>query len=140
MPPHGAERPAHLPDIPPTGGPQHDLAIQTESLGVALVMRMRGDIDTASANALDARLAAAARIATPAVPLVIDLTDVGFLDATGLRVLVEHHERCAANDIVLAIVAVHRAVLLPMRITTLDRYLRLYPNIATALADGPRSG
>jgi anti-sigma B factor antagonist len=134
MPADGTERSSQVQDSAPTNGRQHDLAIQTESLGVALVMRMKGDIDTASAHALDSRLAAAARIAAPAVPLVVDLTDVAFLDTTGLRVLVEHHQRCAANDTVLAIVAVRRAVLLPMRITTLDRYLRLYPSIATAVA------
>jgi anti-sigma B factor antagonist len=110
------------------------VAIRREVRGTAVVIRIRGDIDVVSAGTLDDRLAAAERLATPSLPLIVDLSQVAFLGARGLRVLVDHHRRCEANRVVLAIVAGHRAVLLPMEITRLDRYLRLYPSLAVAVA------
>jgi anti-anti-sigma factor len=120
-----------LPDIAPTEQWRRG---RRESHDMAVVARIDGEIDMATAGLLDARIAAAERIASPAVPVVVDLTDVDFMDATGLRVLVAHHQRCVANRVVLAVVASGRPVLMPLRITALDSYLRLYPSLATAVA------
>jgi len=131
---HDSNQLRDISDIPFVDRWRRNLAVRRELRDVAVVTHVKGDIDMATAPVLDARLCAAERIATPAAPLVVDLTQVDFMDATGLRVLVEHHQRCAENRVVFVIVASHRAVLRPMQITTLDRYLLLYPSLATAVA------
>jgi anti-anti-sigma factor len=54
----------------------------------SLVLILEGELDLATAPALDDRLAQAR--ATEADTIVIDLLRVSFLDSSGLRVLIKH--------------------------------------------------
>jgi anti-anti-sigma factor len=53
--------------------------------------------------------------------LVVDLSGVTFMGSTGLQVLVDAIAHARRSGKVLAVTARHRAVLLPMRLTDLDR-------------------
>lgn len=53
-----------------------------------------GEIDAQTAPGLAAALAAA----TDRVELVVDMAGVGFVDSSGLRVLLEHHNERQADD------------------------------------------
>lgn len=62
------------------------MQITTETIDPAIVVRLSGDIDLASApQVVTALEGAAERLGTQR--LVIDMTHVGFIDSTGLRVL-----------------------------------------------------
>lgn len=60
---------------------------------------------------------------TPAV--VCDLAGVTFLGAAGLDIFVAAHRGALARDVRLLLVAAHRTVVRPIRLTALDRYLTL---------------
>jgi anti-sigma B factor antagonist len=62
------------------------MRVTTEALAEAVVVRLAGDLDLATAREVTAALEdATARIAGER--LVLDMTHVGFIDSTGLRVL-----------------------------------------------------
>lgn len=60
------------------------LTISTERLPDALVVAVSGELDISTARELEARVADVAN----GEPLVIDLSDLEFVDSTGLRTLV----------------------------------------------------
>ena len=65
-------------------------------------LRVAGEVDLAvSAALLDAIISAGSTGGTP--DLVVDLTEVTFLDSTGINALVEARNRLAAEDIRLRI-------------------------------------
>jgi anti-sigma B factor antagonist len=76
---------------------------------------------------------AAQAVAVPPGPVVLDLTDVSFLPSTGLALLVTHHDRCADHGSPLRVVAAHRQVLRPIRITGLDQKLVIASTVDDAL-------
>jgi anti-sigma B factor antagonist len=69
----------------------HLLTVRVERDGGSLLMRASGEIDFASAGMLEEELGRALRC--DASVIVLDLGDVGFIDVTGLGVLVSAAER-----------------------------------------------
>ncbi len=57
----------------------------------SLILRVEGDVDLATAPLLDEELERAA--ASDAAMIVVDLDSVGFIDSSGLYVLVRHTAR-----------------------------------------------
>jgi RNA polymerase sigma-B factor len=85
-------RTAMLSDVPPPWAGQDDthgpdsLRIDIRQGDTALIVRVRGEIDRDTADRLRHRLHAAVSLAAPG-PLVVDLTGVPLVDATGAAVL-----------------------------------------------------
>ena len=96
-----------------TDGPALDIAPEREA--DRLVLRLRGDVDMAAADVLAAALGRAVHEPVPEV--VVDLTDVGFLDSTGIRVLLEGRERAQERGIVITARDPQPVVLNVLRIT-----------------------
>lgn len=99
-------------------------------------VRVIGEIDMLTAahlsDVLDAAITSVAddrdtgRDTTGETPAVVcDLAGVTFLGVTGLDTFVTAHRRALARDVRLVLVAAHRAVVRPIRLTALDRYLTL---------------
>ena len=65
-----------------------------------LVLRPRGELDVATV----ARLRDAMAQRRPEEALVIDLRDLGFLDTSGLQVVVEAHRRSRSEDFELTLI------------------------------------
>ena len=73
-----------------------DLAGEVVVDGSDVYVTVVGEIDLASGAALQARLDHV--VATTAGTVVLDLAGVGFIDSSGLRVLVEMRRRLAAMN------------------------------------------
>ena len=71
-------------------------------------LEVRGDVDIATAPELAERLEAAIRESTG--PFVIDLSDVDFLDSTGLRVLLRGRGLLGREDRALVVICPHGPV------------------------------
>jgi anti-sigma B factor antagonist len=64
------------------------LTIETSERDGALVLAVRGELDIATADQLDQALARA--LDTDAATIEVDIDGVGFIDSTGLHVLMRH--------------------------------------------------
>jgi len=82
--------------------PASPLSITLTDNGLAVA----GEIDAHSAPALAAAIVAAAELE----PLVLDLADVGFIDSSGLRVLIETHQARLGEGRTLTLTRPSRAV------------------------------
>ncbi|MDD7940251.1 STAS domain-containing protein [Actinomycetospora lutea] len=135
--------PAPVGDDP--AGPGLTVAPTQPRRGLVLV-RVLGEVDMLTAgrlrDVLDGALRAVAeeRDAAPdttahaeAPSVVCDLEGVTFLGASGLDTFAAAHEAAVERGVRLVLVAAHRTVVRPLRLTTLDRCL-------TVLATHPALG
>jgi anti-sigma B factor antagonist len=104
-------------------------AITLSLQGDALVLEVAGSLDVALAPKLR-QLADRAVSAAPEL-LVIDLTMVHFLSATGIAELVRIH--LARPEAPVHVVAADRVVLRPLELTRPAGELAVYPTLAAAL-------
>jgi anti-sigma B factor antagonist len=65
--------------------------------------------------------------------LVLDLTAIDFFGSSGVAILVETVERTARAGVAFAVAADRDCVLRPLRVTTVDGFVGVYPDTATAL-------
>jgi len=112
-----------------------ELVITTREVGDRTVVSVVGEVDIASAGALDAVLSEA--IASGRTHLVVDLDEVGFLDSTGLGVLVKSLKRTREAGGSLTVVTESERVLKVIRITGLDAVIPLFASVDLALAAVP---
>jgi anti-anti-sigma factor len=99
-----------------TGGPDEPaLYVAPEREDDRLVLRLSGDLDMAAAGVLTAELTRA--VSEPVPEVVVDLTEVGFLDSTGIRVLLEGRERALERGAVVTVRNPQPVVLNVLRIT-----------------------
>jgi anti-sigma B factor antagonist len=96
----------------------------------AAVLSVGGEIDLATAPALEAAIAAVLAEDPPA--LVIDLSAVEFLASAGLRILVTTQDK-VAESARFAVVANGPATSRPIQLTGLDETISLYPTLDDAL-------
>jgi anti-sigma B factor antagonist len=96
------------------------------------VVSVHGEVDVYSAPALKESLTELLHSGVHTV--VVDLSDVGFLDSTGLGALVE--ARAATNEVggSLPLVCSHERIIKLFTITGLDGVFAIHPTVAEALA------
>ncbi|HEX3589012.1 MAG TPA: STAS domain-containing protein [Pseudonocardiaceae bacterium] len=86
-----------------------------------------GEVDVATSGTLARRLREAVALASPSRPLTVDLRDVTFLGAAGLRVLVDTQAACDAEGIRTVVVADQSAVLTPLTVSGVAGLLTVVP-------------
>lgn len=86
-----------------------------------------GEVDMATSGTLARRLREAVALASPGRPLTVDLRDVTFLGAAGVRVLVDAQAVCDAEGIPMVIVADQPAVLAPLTVSGVAGLLTVVP-------------
>lgn len=110
-----------------------DLSVQVEELGTWTVARVYGDIDVATAPRVREQLVAL--ITRGRADLVVDLDGVGFLDSTGLGVIISVLKRTRSHGGDLRLVANRENLVSLFQLTGLDRTLPLAPSVEVAVAD-----
>jgi anti-sigma B factor antagonist len=108
-----------------------DVSAQQITTDVA-VFHVCGEIDAFTAPML--RAALADQLDPLLALLVLDLSGVTFLSASGIRVLLEVRERAALTGTPLRLVHTTRAVQRVLDVLRLNHLLRTYPTLADALA------
>lgn len=111
-----------------------ELNVQVEERGPWTVARVHGDIDVATAPRLRERLIGCISAGRP--DLVLDLDDVGFLDSTGLGVIIGVLKRARTHGGDLRIVATRPNLRSLFELTGLDRTLPLADTVDAAVGDG----
>lgn len=106
--------------------------LRTEHVGPVLVAHLTGEIDLSNVTTLRTRLYGAI---DDVDALVIDLTDTGYVDSTGVRLLFEMAERFnRAGQPVRAVVPEEALVRRVLTLTKLDRVVELHETVDSALA------
>ena len=85
----------------------------------ALLVRLHGELDLATAPSLADVVDAALEDRPPA--LALDLSQLTFVDSTGINVLVDAHRRAERDGCPFVLRAPRRAVLRALRLTGVDR-------------------
>lgn len=108
-----------------------ELSVSQQSVGEYPVLAVRGEVDVYSAPALAEGLNNLIEAGTKAV--IVDLTEVGFLDSTGLGVLVAARTAAADAGLALPIACDHERVLKLFKITGLDAVFQIHPSVDAAV-------
>jgi anti-sigma B factor antagonist len=108
-----------------------ELEIGTVRKGDACIVTISGEVDIYTSPALKAALAAAS--VDGCRVLVVDLNAVGFIDSSGLGVLVGALRRAREAGGDLRVVSGQEAVARILRITGLDRVFALHATLDEAL-------
>lgn len=99
--------------------------ITTSDEGAAVVVTVHGEIDLATHDKLATALHRAA--APPAREIVVDLSDVGFLDSSGVRTLVVGWRQAESQGISFGLRKPRPVVLKVLRLTGVDQALTILP-------------
>jgi anti-sigma B factor antagonist len=111
------------------------LDVVTSTTQGAVLVVVSGDVDLHTAPSLRAALdQAVGQAGEGAGAVVADLSQVGFLDSTGLGELVAAHQALAASDGRLLLVVAHERVRRLLRITGLADVLAVHADLDSALA------
>lgn len=111
------------------------LEVEHDVRGNAVVVKVKGDLDSLSVDALNSHLAEARGTAVchPSHQVVIDLCAVTYFGSAALNAVLSCHEEGAAEGTSVAIVADQPFVMQPIQITGLHRVLETHPTIEQAL-------
>jgi anti-anti-sigma factor len=105
----------------PTTPRENALEIETAQADGTYVVRLRGELDLASCDAVDAALRAAER--TNAARIVLDIDSVSFIDSSGLQVILRAKRRSDGSGKRLRITRGSGHVADMFRLTALDMTL-----------------
>lgn len=114
------------------------LAITTRHCGRRSVVRLQGELDASTEDRL--RLAIGGALNRSPEVLVVDLSALGFMDCSGLSVLVWAHQRLAEQERQLLITGAQPVVQRLIRLTGLDTYLQFSPRSPAGLRTQARPG
>lgn len=111
------------------------LAVEHEAHDDAVIVRVKGDVDSSNVGELGAHLTTAVGLAStpPVRPVVIDLLAVDFFGSAALNAVLDCHEDGKAGGTAVRLVADHDQVLRPIQVTELDRVFEIYPTLPAAL-------
>jgi anti-sigma B factor antagonist len=118
--------------------PQETLTIDVTTVGddQTQLFGLGGTLDIATSPTLRAALLEAADRANHEI--VVDLTQLEFLDSTGLGALIGAHKRAAEHGGSVRLVAHEGQILRLLRITGLLDVFSVYPSVEAALGDDAR--
>ena len=108
-----------------------NLAISKELIGEVLVVHVGGDLDVYTAPQLKEALAEV--LGADGSSLVLDLSDVHFIDSTALGVLANSLQQARANEGDLRLVMEDPYLLKIFHITGFDGVFAIFPKVADAL-------
>jgi anti-sigma B factor antagonist len=123
-----------------TGQQQHheDLSIHVHVIDDIEVFELTGSLDIATSPTVRAALTSASE--RGGHQLIVDLTQVEFLDSTGLGALIGGQRRAREFGGEVRIVAKEGQILRLLRITGLLKVFSVYPTLEDAVKNGQRVG
>jgi anti-sigma B factor antagonist len=107
-----------------------DLSLSTRTIGERTVLDVAGEVDVYSAPTLRDRIADLLESSEPS--LLVNLSDVTFLDSTGIGTLVAGLNRAVQLGGTLVLVCDHERILKLFRITGLDAVFTIHPTVEDA--------
>ena len=111
------------------------LTVDYEVRPEAVVVQVKGEVDSSTSGRLTAQLHAALLEAAnqSARLLIIDLQSVTYFGSAGLNAVLDCHRQGKAAGTSVRLVADNGLVVRPIEVTNLDSVLELYPTLPDAL-------
>lgn len=109
------------------------ISLTTREDGAMQIFELSGSLDVATSPTLRAGLLEAAE--HEGHTLVVDLSNLEFLDSTGLGALIGAHKRALEKNGSLRVVAKEGQILRLLRITGLLGVLQVYPTLDAAVSE-----
>jgi anti-sigma B factor antagonist len=109
-----------------------ELSVTRQGPAEVPVVTVNGEVDVYAAPALKDGLT---DLLQDGSSVVVDLTEVGFLDSTGLGALVAARTTAAEKGGALPLVCTHQRILKLFTITGLDGVFRIHDSVEGALTD-----
>lgn len=107
-----------------------ELDISTENSGASCTIALDGEVDVYTSPRLRQQLTDV--IDGGCVNVVVDLQNLGFIDSSGLGVLVSALRKVKEGGGTLRLVCTKESILKIFRITGLDKVFPLFPSVAEA--------
>jgi anti-anti-sigma factor len=113
------------------------LTVDCEALPEAVVVRVKGDVDSSNVGELTSNLNSALHQATAHVArlLIVDLQALTYFGSAGLNAVLDCHRQAAEAGTSVRVVADNDLVVRPIKLTNLDSVLALFPTLTDALQD-----
>ncbi|MSR29666.1 MAG: anti-sigma factor antagonist [Phycisphaerales bacterium] len=109
------------------------IVVERTSVGAVAVLKPRGDIDMARAPFVRQAITLVVRDRPP--KLVIDLSEVAYMDSSGIATLVEALQVSLRNKITLVLVGINPRVQSAFEITKLVGMFTVKASLAEAMAN-----
>ena len=116
-----------------------DLAIIEDASQGRTIVKLGGELDIASAPELRERLLAILSRQTPS-DLVLDLSELRFIDSSGIAVFVNTERRARLLGGTLALVAPQAPVLRVLQVCGLDQHFLIVQNVSALAENGDPGG
>jgi anti-anti-sigma factor len=116
------------------GDPQSRLRATTQRNGPAVIVRAGGEVDASNEDTWRRLVSEAAAVATTPGPLVIDVSDLGFMGCCAYSVLAGEAERCRNRGVGLRLVSCNPCVARIIAACQLSVVLPVHPTTDDALA------
>jgi anti-anti-sigma factor len=110
-----------------------DLGIKIRELDGHTVAEIEGDVDLYNVGKLKKSLFDI--IDKGAKSLVVDMKNVSYMDSSGIGALVASQKRIKANNGKFALINVSEDVLNVLKLSTLDKFFKIYANEEELLAN-----
>lgn len=109
------------------------MQIASREQGDVIVFELQGRVDSNGAGQMDDALQNA--ITENHYQIILDMSDVSYINSAGLRTLADILTKCQANDGSLKLVALGPKVERVLKIIGFDKFFMLYDTVDEAAAD-----
>jgi anti-sigma B factor antagonist len=110
--------------------PPMNLIVQREPRTGAICLLVKGEVDLANASELQAHLNAVVRAEEN---LIVDMSNLRYLDSSGIKVLLEAHQQFTAIKRRMVLAAAVVTVQKVLNITGIDQLISMFPTVEEAL-------
>lgn len=117
-------------DIPHSQASQ-TLHSERTRLNGAIILSIQGEVDLANAASLRTELTSA--VGTGARLIVLDLTNLRYIDSSGINVLLETHRAFAKDGCLIALAVVPSKIQRILKIVGLEQLMPMYQTVETAV-------
>ncbi|WP_404200569.1 STAS domain-containing protein [Streptomyces tauricus] len=113
--------------------PSSSLSIDQSTVNGIQVLTLHGEIDQPVAHLLDKALSCPASTTPPRI--VADLSDVTFMDSSGINIFISAHHRASNTQGWLRIAGAQQAIQRILHIVGVDQIIECHPTLEEALHD-----
>ncbi|WP_077797264.1 STAS domain-containing protein [Streptomyces sp. JHA26] len=118
-------------DIEGAAVPERLLITRTTTGGDVSVVTLAGEVDLDGSDQLRDVLLSCVQTAPGTV---VDLSEVAFLDSSGINVLISTHQAAETRGVFFRLAAPQQAVLRVLQLVGVDMLIACYPTVEQALA------